>query len=340
MSERLLRSGDRLDQTDRTLQQMVSGEPFVPETLEIFLTSNCNFKCIYCNPKISSAWRQEISIYGALDLGAGHILHAPETTDLRRRSSPDGPAALESAFWEWWPTLRSRVRRLKLTGGEPLLSPTTLEFLKRIEREGFPQGELSVNTNLGVSALVMDRFLNALTLSRPAMNRLVIQTSMEAVGDRAEYLRTGLKWDEWQTNLQRLLKSDVVDQVVITSTMNVLCALYYQEFIEFVKELNRCYPGKLIVSAPWLVSPEFLAVEILPRHLVPHLEGLSESAEGCSAFGATAQSQIQNLERFFTTRPEQPRDVFKRRQLGLYLQALDQRRHSSAQRAFPLLASF
>ncbi|MBM4388194.1 MAG: radical SAM protein, partial [Deltaproteobacteria bacterium] len=112
--------------------------------LRISITDNCNFRCAYCSPN------------GLVDkITNGAILSAGETVRLAGIFASLG------------------VKKVRLTGGEPLLRRELSEIIRGIK--GFPEiGDISITTNgvlLGrLSAELKEAGLNRINMSVPSLN--------------------------------------------------------------------------------------------------------------------------------------------------------------------------
>jgi molybdenum cofactor biosynthesis enzyme MoaA len=89
---------------------------------------------------------------------------------------------------------------LRITGGEPMMSPNLWRLLDWIETQGDkmnPDMRIAINSNLGAKQSIIDRFKKKLKDSRTS----ILYTSMEATFGQAEYIRDGLDYGEWFSNL-------------------------------------------------------------------------------------------------------------------------------------------
>jgi len=97
------------------------------KTLEIAFDRTCNFACSYCNPAFSTTWAKDIKVRGPyrqlISDGRNHFTHAHDEAE------PYGPKETNpyvEAFFKWWESdLKYSLQELRLTGGEPLMSPHT-----------------------------------------------------------------------------------------------------------------------------------------------------------------------------------------------------------------------
>ena len=96
-------------------------------TLEIAFDRTCQFACSYCNPAFSSTWVKDIRNNGPytnlVSDGRNHFTHTHESSQLYRYGETN---PYVEAFFQWWDSeLHSTLQELRITGGEPLISPHT-----------------------------------------------------------------------------------------------------------------------------------------------------------------------------------------------------------------------
>ncbi len=154
------------------------------EEVHLKISNVCNLSCRTCAPTSSSSWVAE-------EARADLKLHAPaRVVDLKR----DG--VLDSL----WPVLE-RTRKLRVTGGEPLLSPGFLALLDGLEARGLPERlELSVITNLTSLSF---RGVDFVERFRRYPNFFAI-LSADGAGSAIEYARSGLSWPRFVEHLDRV----------------------------------------------------------------------------------------------------------------------------------------
>ena len=64
--------------------------------------------------------------------------------------------------------------------------------------------QLAINSNLGINDVLVDRFIEKINriCDGNKVKEFIIFTSVDSWGEQAEYIRTGLKYDEWYSNIQ------------------------------------------------------------------------------------------------------------------------------------------
>jgi hypothetical protein len=234
-------------------------------TLEIAFDRTCQFACSYCNPAFSSTWVNDIKKHGAYTQlhsdGRGHFTHAHDAAQLYtiNQSNP-----YIDAFFQWWESdLHRTLQELRITGGEPLMSAHTWRLIDWFKINAHKRStRLAINSNLG-EAVDLDRLLAS--VEGIAID---LYTSCEAVGAQAEYIRSGLVWDAWAMNVERLLASRQFRCVHVMCTINALCLTTLDQFLEYIVALKKKH-GRDAISFTLniLRFPSFQSPLVLPADL-------------------------------------------------------------------------
>ena len=106
-------------------------------TLEIAFDRTCNFACSYCNPAFSTTWVKDLKNNGGYtDLvsdGRNHFTHSHDSNQLFGLNEYN---PYVEAFFKWWDSdLHSTLRELRITGGEPIMSPELWKLLDWFKKE-------------------------------------------------------------------------------------------------------------------------------------------------------------------------------------------------------------
>lgn len=205
-------------------------------TLEIAFDRTCQFACSYCNPAFSSTWVKDIRSNGPytnlVSDGRNHFTHTHESSQLYRYGETN---PYVEAFFQWWESsLHTSLQELRITGGEPLMSGHTWKLIDWFkENQGKSNTRLAINSNLGTD-VDTGRLLESIK-GIP----VEIYTSMEATGAQAEYIRDGLVYTDWQSNVVKLLDAGVT--VHFMATINALCLESLTYHLEYLVELKKKY---------------------------------------------------------------------------------------------------
>ena len=232
------------------------------KTFEIAFDRVCNLACSYCNASFSTTWAKDINNNGEyknlVSDGAGAFRQNGDWTQPYKNDE-DNPYI--QAFWKWWENgLSESLDELRITGGEPLMSGNTWKLLDWFEAQDTDM-RFAINSNLIAKPEIIDKLIKKAN----GIKKFHIYTSCEAVGAQAEYIRDGLDYTQWLTNVQRIL-NETNAELHIMMTINSLCLFSITEFLDQVyalKTANR----KPTVSLNLLRFPSFQSPLALPVHI-------------------------------------------------------------------------
>ena len=264
-----------------------------PKYVEVSFSNVCNFKCAYCGPQFSSKWVNEINKNGAYKLSYDYndTEHLKKKNEMPIHHNDFNPYV--EAFWKWFPDLYPDLHTFRVTGGEPLLSSDTFKLLEYIQNnhEVNPNLSLAINTNLGVSDDIIDRFINIIEdlTENNKVKEFIVFTSIEATKSQAEYLRYGLDTSKFWTNVEKILSKLPKVTINIMSTYNALSVFTYDDLIDRVFDLKRKYQNNerywvsaIQLDTSYIRHPKHLSVKILEDD---HKELILQSAKKMLYYG-------------------------------------------------------
>lgn len=229
MSDRVFQSVNYDVETLYQLKEIDFEENVNLKTLEVAFDRTCNFACSYCNPSFSSRWARDIyengPYTGLITDKRDHYTHSHAASDPY--GSQETNPFVES-FWKWWPELKTSLRQLRVTGGEPLMSPNFWKLLDFFKADGQLDINLAVNSNLGAK----DELIERLVKESHHVRHLEIYTSNEAFGKEAEYIRDGLDFEKWKSNVEKLLIDGNVKRLHVMMTVNGLCLFSMDKLLD------------------------------------------------------------------------------------------------------------
>ncbi|MEQ1723012.1 MAG: twitch domain-containing radical SAM protein [Pseudobdellovibrio sp.] len=235
------------------------------KTLEIAFDRTCNFACSYCNPSYSTRWVKDITDNGPYqnlqtDKRDHYVsTHAGSDPYFGKEINP-----YVEAFWKWWPELKKSLTQLRITGGEPMMSPHFWKLLEVFKADGNLNINLAVNSNLGGRDELIDKFIK----ESHHINHLEIYTSNESYGEQAEYIRDGLNYEKWKNNIERLLTEGNVKRMHVMMTINGLCLFSITELLDqFLAWKLRFGYTNPTISLNILRWPTFQSALALPMEL-------------------------------------------------------------------------
>ena len=232
----------------------------VPRFIEVVFDNYCNLSCSYCDSGQSSSWAEKI-----------HRQPLHLETDYRNlyNTIHIAPGSTKSAYvaaWnQWWAEIGPKVERLKISGGEPLLSKNVWQFFETL---GPDLNSLTINSNFSVPTKTVQRFIEV----TKSFHGVAVAASIDATGDMAEYARQGLDYDQFMCNVDVWCQSKPTNVLHLQSTVNVLNIWGLTDKFDLSIELSQRYPGKINPFYTTVVRfPEFQSITILPTELKNNL---------------------------------------------------------------------
>ena len=271
ISDRVYKSKIYTDQDLKTAHGTAAAEDVNLQTLEIAFDRTCNFGCSYCNPAFSSTWVKDLKQNGAYENlvsdGRNHFTHTHDSAQPYKYGETN---PYVEAFFKWWESdLHNTLQELRITGGEPLMSPDLWRLFDWFkENNSNPDMRLAVNSNLGGKDDLIDRLISA---SHDIPN-FHLYTSCEAMGVQAEYIRDGLEWNQYIKNLNRVIMEGDLAGLHMMCTVNALCLESLTEFLDLMLKYKSLFGVDFpvftlnIVRFPSFQSPLVLPTEKKQQH--------------------------------------------------------------------------
>jgi organic radical activating enzyme len=324
-----------------------------PSYLEVSFGHECNFKCSYCSPQVSSPIMAELKKHGPYDVGEeGYDLEWLESENLMPRESEGNPYV--EAFWKWWPDLYPDLEVLRITGGEPLINTNTFKVLDYVSKNPRQDLELALNSNLGIKDHFLDRFIERAKelLEGQKVKRLLFFTSVDTFGEQAEYIRNGLDFEQFSKNLEKVLEQVPQLSVTLMCTFNALSVPGFQKFLDWFLELRQKWqtPGweRLILDVSYLHFPSYQAVKILPSHFERDLKSLvtfmkerqKEYGEEKNGFLHQEVERVARIEAWMKTPTDKTWQEQARKNFYRFFKEHDRRRGTNFLKTFPELRDF
>ena len=237
-------------------------EQIYPKYLTVSFTNRCQMSCIYCGAGKSSTWKKEIDDYGPYPLNVkdNYDKYMPRNDIMKVEDNP-----YVDKFWKWLPDAYPHLQTIRLTGGEPLLDENTFKLLQYV-KDNPKQLSFEISTNLMVTDRRVSNYIE-LVKDLPGQKCYV---SVDTWGEQAEWIRTGLKIDQFEHNLHRVLGNGI--KVGIMCTFNLLSIPNFEQWVFKMAELKQQYPGLVTVDVPQMVEPLHLTTRIADRKLINMLD--------------------------------------------------------------------
>ena len=328
-----------------------------PEYVEVSFSNECNFKCGYCHPMASSSYHSEIKQHGPYPNVKNHAHNIEWFKPFDEGNNP-----YVDAWWAWWPELSKTLNILRITGGEPLMHKSTWQLFDRLKEDPKPHLELNINSNLGVKQAFVEKLvdnLNDLTTNNK-IKKFNLFSSLDTWGNRAEYLRTGLKLELWEKNLDTYLRNTNGD-ISFMCTFNILSVTSFTDFLEKVLEWRSTYNAldvaaghrnarrrKIRFDTPYLKEPLQYDMHLLPKEeFLPYFDKIlkfiddNRNDADVTKFSDLEYERFRRVRDYFaTTQYSDERILEGRKDFYNWFNEYDRRRNVNLLETFPEMTDF
>ena len=210
----------------------------------------CNLACRSCNPGSSSSWYQIHNAFYPHKKLDSALLTAGDDTDMVFDQICDNIDAVEKIYF---------------AGGEPLIIENFYKVLEHLDRKNRHEVHLVYNTNL-TRLQLKDRSILDLWKK---FRRVSVGASLDAMGQRAEYLRTGTNWADIENNRLAIMSECPHVDFFVSATTGLINALHVTEF-------HRDWADRGFIRAEdfniqLLKRPAYLSVTNAPDKLKSHI---------------------------------------------------------------------
>ena len=233
-----------------------------PVSWDYRFSNLCNFKCRMCGDMLSSAWETEQHTYNMVDwTNSKNNWMRPE---IKEQITQFQDSVIEQEFSN--AVEEHRVEEVYWVGGEPLMYEQHWRYMKRIIELGDGQHVYArYNTNLSRTHY---RGIDLFTDILDHLRDYQICASLDGTGQTGEYIRTGLKYDQWLENFRRAVAHRRYSrQVRIDFTLTLPGLFEVERIVQLAQEHNTEILAKLVFSftPDIILSPLALPRELLDR---------------------------------------------------------------------------
>jgi hypothetical protein len=251
-----------------------------PRMVEVSLSNTCDLKCVYCTHHYSSQWAAERLKYKDIPIH-----------ELAREMPKRNPEFL-SLFWNYFDKVAFKTAEIvNFIGGEPLIIDEFYEYTDRIltkyedpaNQDLLPETiHIGIVTNLNTPPKFFKRLVDEVIpriLFNPRL-RLDFNVSMESIGARAEYIRTGTDWSVLDNNIRTMLRTlnsypkDCHSRIHFgfQVALNSLCISELPKFYQYVIDRQSEVDITLRLRPNQVVYPIWLSPHVLPVEYADYVQ--------------------------------------------------------------------
>jgi radical SAM protein with 4Fe4S-binding SPASM domain len=216
-----------------------------PKSIAIRYSNLCNLKCRSCKPSTSTAWFSDAKKINP-NIKLKKLVAAPISSPIS-----------DQLVW----LLRNGLQKIYFAGGEALLEKDHYLTLEKIIAIN-PEVEITYDTNfsiLGTGQYDVLEFWKKL-------NNITVSASIDGSKEKCEYLRSGLTWETYCRNLERIKSSAPNVNTKIHYTVSLYNIFHFPDFIRESHEL-----GLIMNSANLDIGlcedPIWLNIRALPQSI-------------------------------------------------------------------------
>lgn len=227
---------------------------------DLRLGNLCQLKCIMCSPHDSSSWikdwKTQYPKYKSIEL----------KRDQDWKDTFDYTWYKDSTFLESLRSQAANIKELYFAGGEPLLIPEHYKILEFMVETGNAKNcVLRYNSNgLELPEKLFDLWNH--------FKQVKFNFSIDAVGDKNDYIRYPSQWNNVVNNLHRLDATPDNVIVNIACAVQLLNVMYVPDLVNWkqsqnFKKINLPPHGAGLVGTHLVYLPSYLNVRVLPEHI-------------------------------------------------------------------------
>jgi radical SAM protein with 4Fe4S-binding SPASM domain len=225
-------------------------EDFKLRYYDVRFSNLCNFTCRTCGSLFSSSWyTEETKMYGKRPHPA--IMFAGRTeTDMLEQMMPHIPY----------------LDQIYFAGGEPLIMEEHYHILKELVRQERFDVKLIYNTNFSRLNLKDEDVLDYWKLFK----NVSVGASLDGMGERAEYIRKGTKWDQIVRNREQMIEKCPGVDFYVSSTVSIYNAFHVMDFHKDWADRGLIKPQDWNINI--LQGPDRDRIDVLPEIYKQELE--------------------------------------------------------------------
>ena len=267
-----------------------------PVSWDYRFSNLCNFKCRTCGDMLSSSWESEQREHEMIDWT--NPKNNWMQSQVKEQITKFQDTAIEQEFSR--AVESHQVEEVYWVGGEPLMYEQHWRYMKRIIELGDgPKVYARYNTNLSRCRYRgIDLFTDILDHVRDYQ----ICASLDGTGAIGEYIRTGLRYEQWLENFrQAVAHRRYSRQVRIDFTLTLPGLFEIERIVQLAQEHDTEILAKLIFS----FSPDIIMSPLaLPRDLLDRTVDRIASAVPAGALYDVLQ-QLKTRTTFAEQWPEE-----------------------------------
>ena len=231
-----------------------------PISFDYRVSNLCNFKCRMCGEQLSSTWETEKRQHGHWTPESQPFM-VPENKKIIETFQKE---VVEEEFWE---AIKSgTVEEIYWVGGEPLMYDIHWKSMDRLAQDNnLHKVHLRYNSNLSRVRYRKNYLYDWL----PQAKDWTICASIDGIGEIGEFIRTGLRWDEWDQNFREgVALPGGHDKMLMDLTLRGPGLFGLRDFVNYALELDVIIETKNMFAFHPDIVFSFMS---WPRHILDRI---------------------------------------------------------------------
>ena len=241
------------------------------KNVEIYLDNTCDLACVYCTPKYSSSWIQEIASANKKNIPIQSFIN-DDYYDKQKETYNHIPKILSFIEQLGKEAKNSKPLFISMLGGEPLLTSAVKKdvigsiitaFYKHADDNEYLG--IQIVTNGNTPDAIIDKTLNKINQlqDKHPQLRVSVNLSTESIGKAAEFIRYGLDWKQFEKNCNKWLNAPGID-VSWSMAVNMISWKFTPEFLVWAIKKAREYNKKTHFNFNTVDYPQHMSIKMLP----------------------------------------------------------------------------
>ena len=201
--------GHNIGMTENTKED--GSADFIIKYWDIRFSNLCNLACRSCGTWFSSNWYEDHKKLNGRPPSHAKVIRVGRTAD---------------DIWEQMLEQFDHVEQFYFAGGEPLIMEEHYRILKELDKRKMYHVRLIYNTNF---TRLKFKDMDVLELWNK-FDSVSIGASLDAEGERAEYMRKGTVWEDVLANRKRMMRVCPQVDFYISSTVGLINSLHIVDF--------------------------------------------------------------------------------------------------------------
>lgn len=233
----------------------------------------CNFRCRTCGPDLSSSWYDD------------HVKIMPKHGNPKIIRPKN-----EDEIWNEIEPYIDQLEEIYFAGGEPLIMEEHYRILKKLAEKKLWHVNLKYNTNFSI---LKYKDLDVLDIWNQFKD-VRVGASLDAMGERAEYIRKGTNWNNIVKNRKQMLERCPQVHFFISATISNMNVLHVPDMFRTWAEEGMIEPHN--INCNILLFPPEYRIDTLTKEYKE--KAVKKWQEHINWFKTTPSARFNNSQMF------------------------------------------